>query len=101
MAGGGKKGKHSLDTAWIAVLRDQLHIPIDAYELHPAARVKTVLEMQLPRFLCALAFVLFSVLVLAAEDYYKVLGLDKSASERDVKRAYRTLSKKYHPDKNP
>ncbi|KAK6813496.1 hypothetical protein RU639_011189 [Aspergillus parasiticus] len=40
-------------------------------------------------------------LVLAAEDYYKTLGLDKSASERDIKRAYRTLSKKYHPDKNP
>lgn len=49
----------------------------------------------------AVAIVLFSVVVIAAEDYYKVLGLDKSASERDIKRAYRTLSKKYHPDKNP
>lgn len=57
--------------------------------------------MQLYRFLVALAVVLFSALVLAAEDYYKVLGLDKSASEKDVKRAYRNLSKKYHPDKNP
>lgn len=44
---------------------------------------------------------LFSVVVIAAEDYYKVLGLAKSASEKDIKRAYRTLSKKYHPDKNP
>lgn len=49
----------------------------------------------------ALAIVLCSVVVIAAEDYYKVLGLDKSASEKDIKRAYRTLSKKYHPDKNP
>ncbi|KAL3477345.1 hypothetical protein BJX99DRAFT_226416 [Aspergillus californicus] len=40
-------------------------------------------------------------LVLAAEDFYKILGLDKSASEKDIKRAYRTLSKKFHPDKNP
>ncbi|PYI28267.1 DnaJ domain protein [Aspergillus indologenus CBS 114.80] len=40
-------------------------------------------------------------LVLAADDYYKTLGLDKSASEKDIKRAYRTLSKKFHPDKNP
>ncbi|KAF7595041.1 DnaJ- protein scj1 [Aspergillus hancockii] len=40
-------------------------------------------------------------LVSAAQDYYKTLDLDKSASERDIKRAYRTLSKKYHPDKNP
>jgi DnaJ-related protein SCJ1 len=38
---------------------------------------------------------------LCAEDYYKLLGLDRSASDRDIKRAYRTLSKKYHPDKNP
>ncbi|KAJ5140686.1 hypothetical protein N7448_004094 [Penicillium atrosanguineum] len=57
--------------------------------------------MYINRLLLALAVVLFSVLVLAAEDYYKVLGLDKSASEKDIKRAYRTLSKKYHPDKNP
>lgn len=57
--------------------------------------------MQWYRFLFAVAVVLFSVVVLAAEDYYKILGLDKSASERDIKRAYRTLSKKYHPDKNP
>ena len=39
-------------------------------------------------------------LVLCADDYYKLLGLDKSCSDRDLKRAYRTLSKKYHPDKN-
>ncbi|CAG7935320.1 unnamed protein product [Penicillium olsonii] len=57
--------------------------------------------MQLLRLVIALAIVLCSVVVIAAEDYYKVLGLDKSASERDIKRAYRTLSKKYHPDKNP
>lgn len=46
---------------------------------------------------------LFSLipLILCAEDFYKLLDIDKSASERDIKRAYRTLSKKFHPDKNP
>jgi curved DNA-binding protein len=34
-------------------------------------------------------------------DYYKILGLDKSASEEDIKKAYRKLARKYHPDLNP
>ncbi|EGP86965.1 unnamed protein product [Zymoseptoria tritici ST99CH_3D7] len=44
---------------------------------------------------------LLPLLALAAEDYYTLLGVDKSASERDLKKSYRRLSKKYHPDKNP
>jgi DnaJ-related protein SCJ1 len=43
----------------------------------------------------------FIALSVCAEDYYKLLGLGKDASDRDIKKAYRTLSKKYHPDKNP
>lgn len=34
-------------------------------------------------------------------DYYKVLNLDKSASEADIKKAYRKLARKLHPDLNP
>ena len=35
------------------------------------------------------------------KDYYKILGLSQSASDKDIKAAYRKLSKRYHPDQNP
>jgi curved DNA-binding protein CbpA len=51
----------------------------------------------LKRLLIILSFIIFS---LCKEDYYKILGVNRNASERDIKKAFKKLSLKYHPDKN-
>ena len=41
-----------------------------------------------------------AALVVAEEDYYKILGVKRSATEQEIKKSFKKLAIKYHPDKN-
>ena len=40
------------------------------------------------------------IYVMAKEDYYKLLGVERNASDADIKKSYRSMAMKFHPDRN-
>ncbi|KAJ3077536.1 DnaJ- protein scj1 [Quaeritorhiza haematococci] len=70
----------------------------------PSATQSTLLShIRFPGLLSLLLclLVLLPTLVSAGKDFYSILGVERRAQKKEIKNAYRKLSKRYHPDKNP
>jgi len=51
--------------------------------------------------ICLLFGFQYNWFIMSKRDYYDILGIPKGASDTDIKKAYKRLAVKWHPDKNP
>ena len=58
------------------------------------------MRMKFPILLIAIIFALFVIESYAGEDYYKILNIQRNADTQTIKKSFKKLSLKYHPDKN-
>lgn len=86
-------------------MKEPAYQHIYIYSIFPFVKLsrKFHLDMRVPKVFLLLCLVQLSycIITTCTKNYYTVLGLDQKASIMEIKKAFRTLSKQYHPDKNP
>lgn len=59
------------------------------------------LYQSLPAVFCLLVLFIINAVIGKAKSYYQILGVNKNANSDEIKKSYRKLAMKWHPDKNP
>jgi DnaJ homolog subfamily B member 11 len=85
----------------MAVCNCYFHFVPARYHTSHAVRVFEKERGSSMKGLTVLLFFEILLCIFAGTDYYKILDVSRKASASDIKKAYRKLSLKYHPDKNP
>ncbi|KAI7990987.1 DnaJ protein ERDJ3B [Camellia lanceoleosa] len=70
------------------------------YQISPDLGANSLMALQRLKLLFLLSVLSYAVIAIAAKSYYDILQVPKGAADEQIKRAYRKLALKYHPDKN-